>query len=206
MIYVGIAYLFFEQGESFGVLGVLFWVMAAAAWMHSVSFVYKVGAIDFCRVWHPSDNSPYAVGLHTTKLTNKQLEASIFYPVDKASVADKPFTALWYPDAERTIRSFSKSMAAMFSLPVPIPDFLLRSYTNVKIPAYVDADLSSRFAKGEEDMRPIIFSHGLSADKNFYTGVCLALAAHGHLVIAINHQDRSCFHTYDKDGKEMLFE
>ena len=200
LIYVMILYLYFERDESFGVFGILLWAIAAAAWVHSVNFVYKVGAIDFCRVWHPSENSPYAVGLRTTKLTDKKLEASVFYPVDKASVADKPFTALWYSDTDRTMKSFSKSLAAMFGLPIPFPDFLLRSYTNVKIPAYADADISSRFTSRKEDMRPIVISHGHSADKNFYTGVCLALAAHGHLVIAVNHQDRTCFHTYDKNG------
>ena len=46
----------------------------------------------------------------------------------------------------------------------------------------------------------------MGGDKNFYTVVCLALAAHGYLVIAVNHQDKSCFHTYDKDGEELYFE
>jgi len=204
--YVVLAYLFFAPGSSFGVFGTLFWILAMGAWVHSVDFVYKVGAADFCRLWHPSDQSPYAVGTRDTKLTDKQLEATVFYPVDKASVADKPYTALWYSNADRTIESFSKSIASMVDLPMPIPNFLLRSYTNVKIPAYVNAELSSRFKTGKEAIRPIVFSHGLSADKNFYTAVCLALAAHGHLVISFNHQDRSCFHTYDKEGKDMFYE
>ena len=96
-------------------------------------------------------------------------------------------------------------MAAMFGLPY-FPAFIARSFVNLKIPAYVDAEISSRFKVGKEKLRPIIFSHGLSSDNNFYTAVCLALAAHGHLVIAVNHQDKSCFHTYDKDGNELYYE
>ena len=55
-------------------------------------------------------------------------------------------------------------------------------------------------------MRPIVFSHGLSGNKDVYKAVYLAMAAHGHLVVAINHQDRTCFHTYDKDKNEMYYE
>ena len=94
----------------------------------------------------------------------------------------------------------------MFDLGFTVPEFLLRSFTNVKIPAFKDAQLCKRFLEGREEIRPVIFSHGLSGDKNFYTSVCLALAAHGYLVISFNHQDRSCLHTYDKDGKEIFFE
>ena len=68
-----------------------------------------------------------------------------------------------------------------------------------------NGELCRRFANGKEALRPIIFSHGLSGDKAFYTAVYHAMAAHGHLVIAVNHQDESGFHTYDKDGKEIIF-
>lgn len=38
---------------------------------------------------------------------------------------------------------------------------------------------------------------------SFYTATCHKLAAHGYLVIALNHQDESCFFTIDKDGKDI---
>ena len=97
-------------------------------------------------------------------------------------------------------------MKAMFGLPFTPPAFIVRSFANVTIPAYKDSQISSKFIEGATKLRPIIFSHGLSGDKNFYTSVCLALAAHGYLVIAINHQDKSCFHTYDKDGNDLYYE
>ena len=52
----------------------------------------------------------------------------------------------------------------------------------------------------------MIFSHGLRADKAFYTAVYHAMAAQGYLVIALNHQDKSCLYTEDRDGKEILYE
>mmetsp|Transcript_15706 Transcript_15706/g.19746 ORF Transcript_15706/g.19746 Transcript_15706/m.19746 type:complete len:85 (+) Transcript_15706:146-400(+) len=81
-----ICWFFCAPGSPITVLGLLFWVPAAAAWGHSVKFVAEVGSIDFSKVWHPSGDSPYAVGMRDTKVTDKSLEATIYYPVDKDSV------------------------------------------------------------------------------------------------------------------------
>ena len=86
-----------------------------------------------------------------------------------------------------------------------IPDFLLLSYTQITIPATTNGELCERFASGKEAIRPIIFSHGLSACANYYTAVHHSMAAHGHVVIAVNHQDESCFYTEDKNRKPILF-
>ena len=86
-----------------------------------------------------------------------------------------------------------------------IPDFAIKSLTLVKIPATKNAPLATRFSSGQEAIRPLIFSHGLSADKSFYTAVYHAMAAHGYLVIAVNHQDESCFYTEDKNGKPIPY-
>ena len=32
------------------------------------------------------------------------------------------------------------------------------------------------------------------------------MASHGHCFIALDHQDWSCFHTENKDGKPIMFE
>lgn len=41
---------------------------------------------------------------------------------------------------------------------------------------------------------------------SFYTTIYYALASHGFLVIALNHQDESCFFTFDKDDKDIAHE
>lgn len=51
----------------------------------------------------------------------------------------------------------------------------------------------------------MIFSHGLGAHSAFYTATYHTLAAHGYLVIAINHQDESCLYTENKDGADIPF-
>ena len=67
-----------------------------AAWAHSVHFVYLVGAMDFCRIDSATDSSLYKVGVRHIKITDKQLEASVYYPMDRN--AECPYTALWFED------------------------------------------------------------------------------------------------------------
>ena len=75
-----------------------------------------------------------------------------------------------------------------FEFKIPyIPAFILRAFTKVIIPAYNDVELCERFSSGREAIRPMIFSHGLIAEKSWYTALYHAMAASGYLVIAINH-------------------
>ena len=41
--------------RSFGVINLIAWMLAMAAWAHSVHFVYLVGAMDFCRIDSATD-------------------------------------------------------------------------------------------------------------------------------------------------------
>ena len=74
----------------------------------------------------------------------------------------------------------------MFDLPLAF-DVLLSTFTKVMLPAYNEGELSQRFASGKEAIRPVVFSHGLSGEKENYTAIYLAMASHGYLVVAINH-------------------
>lgn len=83
-----------------------------------------------------------------------------------------------------------------------MPDCFARAFTNVQIPVKLDGEVCDRFSGGEEAIRPVVFSHGLGGYKDVYSSIYHSMAANGHLVIAINHQDESCFFdTKDKDGK-----
>ena len=92
----------------------------------------------------------------------------------------------------------------MFGVPY-FPDFILRPYTRVKTHAYVDGEIAERFAHGKNPIRPILFSHGLGAHLSFYTATYQRLAAHGYLVLAVNHQDESCFFTRDSEDKDIPY-
>ena len=173
-------------------------------------------------------DAPFAVGLRYTRVTDKRLEATVYYPVEKDDVRGKDYTASWYPSYKspelivKTMRRMQLAQlvhavelkdkirfttedalpASLRYAPKMTPDAACRPDTQVKIPAFFEAP------PAEKELRPVIFSHGLSASNTLYSGVCIALAARGYLVVAINHQDKSCFHTYDgrNNDAEMFFE
>lgn len=147
-----------------------------------------MGAQDFCRVESPGPNTPYEVGIRHIRIGEKQLEATVMYPMDEADVKGKSYTAKWYEDSVRMMKSYKRTLCNMQTITLPfVPEFLLRAFTNIMLPAYLNGDLCEKFASGKEAIRPMVFSHGLSADKNFYMAIYLAMASHGYVVVAINH-------------------
>ena len=108
----------------------------------------------------------------------------MFYPIDK--VDGEQASTPWWPNQERAMRAFGSVFGQLFNIPW-IPDFILLSFVSIKMPCLLDGELANRFSTGAEALRPIVFSHGLSGDKNFYMAVYHALAANGYFVMAINH-------------------
>ena len=70
----------------------------------------------------------------------------------------------------------------------------------------MEGEIAKRFLSGEEAVRPLIFSHGLSSNSKGYTGLAKDLASHGYLVIMLNHQDGTCMYTETKEGKPMFYQ
>lgn len=110
LVYIVSTRFYSKSCDPFGVLNILSWTLAMAAWVHSVHFVWIVGAQDFCRVNSPGPLAPYAVGVRHTRMGAKQLEATVFYPMDKAAVEGKPYTAKWYNDSKRMMKAYKRVM------------------------------------------------------------------------------------------------
>ena len=77
----------------------------------------------------------------------------------------------------------------------------LRAMIKTKMDAMLEGDLATTFRTGEQKLRPIIFSHGLAGSKRLYIGLMKDLASHGYLVLAVDHQDGTCFYTFTASGK-----
>ena len=135
-------------------------------------------------MWSASEYAPYQVGVTYLTTTSKKLDTSIFYPMDKQE--NPNYDALWFRDPTEAFTTFKREVKSVLGLPM-IPDCVLRPIVNIKIPATIDGKLCDRFDSGKEAMRPLIFAHGLGAEKAFYTAACHAMAASGYLVIAVNH-------------------
>ena len=84
------------------------------------------------------DSYPYAVGLRRIQITGKKLEASIVYPIDKTP--DVYFDAKWLDRPETTMNYLNEVIGAKVSM--SWPRFLLRSFTNISIPAQMNGQLA----------------------------------------------------------------
>lgn len=82
------------------------------------------------------------------------------------------------------------------------------SFKNVTVPAFKSSvfDGKKQMANCSGKIVPIIMSHGLTVTRHFYTALCAELASHGYIVLALDHHDGSCCHTFDKGGKPIKFD
>ena len=153
------------------------WGIAMLSWLHYTLFAALTGAFDFTKL---DTEGPYTVGVKRVRLTDRNLEASVFYP------SNEPFEeedwVEWIPGDENTlIDAFQRVFKYVFKTNI-YPKFLVRPFTRVKFPASDSISLAKEFSSGSHKIRPVVFSHGLQANANFYSGFCRAFAAQGYLV------------------------
>lgn len=65
--------------------------------------------------------------------------------------------------------------------------------------------LAFNYRVGTLALKPIIFSHGLKANHEIFSGLIRDLVSYGHIVFAINHEDESCVYTEDANGKPVYY-
>jgi platelet-activating factor acetylhydrolase len=61
--------------------------------------------------------------------------------------------------------------------------------TAIKVPVYRNANI------GLAKMQPVIFSHGLTGQRNTYSALFMEMASCGYCVFSISHNDRSADYT-----------
>jgi len=60
---------------------------------------------------------------------------------------------------------------------------LTGSYMSFRIPVFRNANI------GLKEIQPVIFSHGLTAQKLTYSAMFMELASNGYMVITLSHND-----------------
>ena len=61
------------------VLEHIFWALSVIKWFYHFSHVYRLGAFNFSKM---DTKGPYKVGTRRIRITDKRLEATVFYPID----------------------------------------------------------------------------------------------------------------------------
>lgn len=69
-----------------------------------------------------------------------------------------------------------------------------------------NAPLSGDFMDGKTKLIPVIFSHGLIANRNYYQVMGQEFASNGYIVFIPDHLDGSTSYTLLKDGTKQMFD
>ena len=147
-------------------------------------------------------SGPYRVGFKEFTTREMRNDCSVFYPVDTSEAvkieAEGNHKTVHYcrygsaVDGMRDVLDHSPFYSELAKCWLAI---FLRSLSFVSVPVLWDAPMARVFSQGEKPVQVVIFSHGIGKDRMAYTGMLSELASHGMLVIAINHNDKSCLST-----------
>uniref|UniRef100_A0A914WP34 1-alkyl-2-acetylglycerophosphocholine esterase n=1 Tax=Plectus sambesii TaxID=2011161 RepID=A0A914WP34_9BILA len=115
----------------------------------------------FCRVFYPTDRKTEDLGT-----------ASLNLPI-------------WIPRREYVagLAAYKKQSPRKFHL---VFDWLVGEY---RAPAVWHDRLAAPSNDEQSKFPVVIFSHGLSACRHFYSAYCSALASHGFVVVAVEHRN-----------------
>lgn len=145
----------------------------------------------------PTATGPFVPGCSDIMLDYEKngLFFRLFYPTDASKDAERNSKKRyhWIPTDVNTLLGYSKVLK--------IPYFILRLVFwwngNPLVPV-----LYGEKVKTIENMKCIIFSHGLGGHRDIYSKICYDLASHGFLVACLEHRDKSCAYTYYYESKE----
>ena len=135
---------------------------------------------------------------HSSELSN---ECALYYPTLRAFADDgtrlvplkTDSSVKFMPNGDTQLKAMTDILLWKGSSPIVHP--FIKPLSKVTIPVVRDAPLASEFRDGTKQLQPLIFSHGLTSQKMNYSGLCREFASYGFLVIALNHNDRSCEYT-----------
>ena len=114
----------------------------------------------------------YKVGVRYIRTPSKGNKLMVMYPADykKELADDNDANATWIEkeSLENELQGLANLYKVRQKFPF-VPYGLLQHAGVIKMGALIDGDLSTSFSHGRKKIRPLIFSHGLSASNWFYT-------------------------------------
>jgi pimeloyl-ACP methyl ester carboxylesterase len=139
----------------------------------------------------PAANGPHAVASVHYRVPQGTL-SQIFYPTNGKEQLD--------PEAGRLRRkSYRPEVISGTSMFSKTPRWLLGAFLDlVPHPLASTTPLEGRFPV-------IVFSHGLGGSCDYYSKACSDMAAHGFIVVALEHEDGSASYAAKQDGHEIEY-
>ena len=132
-----------------------------------------------------SVDGPYECGYREFTLSNYTFATiGVYYPIDKEQYANSPRTV-------RRLREGLKTLKGLRNAIPEVPEFLLRYSILTNLDVVENADLHTDFTTGSKELVPVIFSHGLTANRTISSYSARELVSFGCIVYALDHTDSS---------------
>jgi pimeloyl-ACP methyl ester carboxylesterase len=169
-------------------------ILFPAVELPAIKGPYNVGVVDF---FMPIESSNIAGSVSSeTCASSSHVSVRLLYPTNEKPVRI-PFLR---PD----IAADYCQQFMSFGAPPPLKTFgwLLHTWRLARMQAKPHASLSDH-----PDAFPLVlFSHGLGGTAEIYSYQTMSLVAHGHIVLAVNHQDGSAPVIRQRDGNIKLYD
>lgn len=110
-------------------------------------------------------------------------------------------TVKFMPHGTRQIEAMTKILKWKGAFPIIRP--FIEAFRNLTVPVFENGPLADEFLSGQKMLQPLVFSHGLTSHKMNYSGLCREMASYGFLVVALNHNDRSCEYTTAQETSKI---
>lgn len=176
-------------------------IQYGALLLFSVFLGMLYGEMDFQK--YPESEGPYDVGYAMARSLKYGNEVQVFYPA-KLGESEELEVADWLPHGDKSITGILALTVSLCNLvKVPFVHLHSKGLSHVKSMVYKGAAVSEDF-RGKPIV-PVVFSHGLQSATFLYTMCLRDLAAHGFLVLAVNHQDGSNLHTVTREGADKYY-
>ncbi|CDW80642.1 platelet-activating factor acetylhydrolase [Stylonychia lemnae] len=198
-------------------------ILACCSWLSYISILFQTLLIGLS-TWIFSFGDPtfekypqrgkYDVGhkkIRTDKFDN---EIVVFYPIEKGTATSVKSQRNKFSFIEKEFhQQFMTGLGRALKLgQKPFQnDIINQGWYRFLLDGVIDfsishAKISKDFENGDNEMIPIVFSHGLSGCCRFYCGLLNDYASHGYIIFAISHRDKTASYTNDKDGNFYYFE
>lgn len=154
---------------------------------------------------------PYKAGFKVIRTDKFDNEVQVYYPMDEAEYdrnkdTDRNIFLIYPKTFQYFLTGFGYSISTSTKSQVNPPAFLFRPYQPVRVGAILEAPVAKDFATGGKKLIPMVFSHGLSAHRAYYTMVGKDFASQGYVVFGINHCDGSAAFRIDRAGNPHYYD
>mmetsp|Transcript_30607 Transcript_30607/g.50548 ORF Transcript_30607/g.50548 Transcript_30607/m.50548 type:complete len:411 (-) Transcript_30607:236-1468(-) len=137
-------------------------------------------------------SGPHAVGATKVRLHDTTASCQIHYPTEQSSSSSGEFRSYFRPEAVEGMADYARS------------DPRLLAFLSAKRhPCDMDANPISN--DDDKKFPLVLFSHGIAGCMEMYTQLCMNVASHGFIVVALEHEDGSGCYAETAEGEPIYY-